>query len=39
MQFAETAIRRRNELQREGYPHAVLKKVMVFRGLPHVDYD
>lgn len=39
MQFAETAIRRRNELQREGYPHAVLKKVTVFRGLPHVDYD
>ncbi len=32
MRFAETAIRRRNQLQREGYPHAVLEKVLVFRG-------
>ncbi|MGD7707476.1 hypothetical protein [Microlunatus sp. Y2014] len=39
MLFARTAIDRRNERQRPGHPHAVVHRVLVFRGLPHVDHD
>lgn len=39
MKFAEAAIRQRNQIQRPGYPHAELVKVITFRGLPHADYD
>ena len=39
VRFAETAIRRRNDNQREGYPEAILEEVIAFRGLPHTDYD
>lgn len=39
MQFARRAIVERNSRQREGYPHAECGRVLVFRGLPHVDYD
>lgn len=38
-QFADIAIQVRNQRQREGHPHAVLDRVVAFRGLPHVDYD
>lgn len=37
--FAETAVRMRNQLQRDGYPHAVLREVVAFRGMPHSLYD
>lgn len=37
--FAQIGIRRRNEVQREGYPLAELAGVIVFRGLHHVDHD
>lgn len=37
--FADAALQVRNQRQREGYPHAVLERVVAFRGLPHVDYD
>lgn len=39
MAFAVTAIRRRNELQRPGYPRASLQRVTAYRGLPHADHD
>lgn len=39
VRFARTAIRRRNECQRAGYPEAVLREVITFRGLPHTDYS
>lgn len=38
-QFAQRAIIERNSRQREGYEHAQLTRTLVFRGLPHVDYD
>ncbi|WP_271404723.1 NYN domain-containing protein [Kocuria palustris] len=37
--FADISIQTRNQRQREGYPHAILDRVVAFRGLPHVDYD
>jgi len=37
--FAEIAVKRRNERQRDGHPWAELKEVFVFRGLPHSHYD
>lgn len=37
--FARAAIARRNSIQREGMPHAQASRVLVFRGLPHVDHD
>jgi hypothetical protein len=39
MMFARRAIEVRNERQRPGYEHAELKRVSVYRGLPHVDHD
>lgn len=39
VQFATRAIHERNARQRDGYAHARLVRVLVFRGLPHVDYD
>lgn len=39
VQFAKAGILRRNERTREGYPHAELSSVMVYRGLHHVDYN
>lgn len=39
MQFARRAIVERNARQRTGYPHAELARVIVFRGLPHVDHE
>lgn len=37
--FAQQLIRRRNELQRPGMDHAVLRQVLVFRGLPSPEHD
>ena len=37
--FAQQLIRRRNELQRPGMAHAVLRRVLVFRGLPSPEHD
>lgn len=37
--FAQQLIRRRNELQRDGMAHAVLRQVHVFRGLPSPEHD
>lgn len=39
MAFARRAMLERNSRQREGYPHAVVDRVLVYRGLPHVDHD
>lgn len=39
MLFARRAIVDRNARQREGYPLAVVGRVLVFRGLPHADHD
>lgn len=39
VQFANRALSERNARQREGMPHAELQRVLVFRGLHHVDYD
>lgn len=39
MQFARRAVAERNSRQREGYPHARCSRVLVYRGLPHSDYD
>ncbi len=39
MQFARAAIRERNDRQREGYPHAELSKVLVFRGRPSAQHE
>lgn len=39
MQFARRAIAQRNSRLREGFPKAQCNRVLVFRGLPHVDYD
>lgn len=37
--FAQQLIRRRNELQKPGMVHAVLRRVFVFRGLPSPEHD
>lgn len=37
--FAQQLIRRRNELQRAGMADAVLRQVLVFRGLPSPEHD
>ncbi len=37
--FAKRAMQERNRRQREGHPHAAASRVLVFRGLPHVDHD
>ncbi len=37
--FADVTLRRRNQLQRDGYPQAVLAEVIAFRGLPNTLYD
>lgn len=39
MLFARQAIAERNERQREGHREAACRRVLVFRGLPHTDYD
>lgn len=39
VRFARRALVERNARQREGYPHATLDRVTVYRGLPHVDHD
>lgn len=39
MQFARRAVVERNAKQREGRPHASLSRVVVYRGLHHVDHD
>lgn len=39
MLFARRAIQARNSRQREGFPHAEVARVTMFRGLPHVDHD
>ncbi|MGL5929983.1 MAG: NYN domain-containing protein [Dermatophilaceae bacterium] len=39
VRFAQQAIEQRNDIQRDGHPHAELSTVSVYRGLPHVDYD
>lgn len=38
VKFAHAAVSRRNTIQRAGYPTAAVKRVLMFRGLPHVDY-
>jgi hypothetical protein len=38
MQFAKRALMERNARQRDGYPHAELGRVIVFRGLHHADH-
>ncbi|WP_181127931.1 MULTISPECIES: hypothetical protein [unclassified Rathayibacter] len=38
-QFAARAVIERNAVQRAGYEHATLARVVAFRGLPHVDHD
>lgn len=37
--FARRAVAERNARQREGFPHARASRVLVFRGLPHSEYD
>lgn len=37
--FAKRALVERNSRQRPGMPHAVVSRVLAFRGLPHVDHD
>lgn len=37
--FAKRALRERNARQRAGMPYAELARVLVYRGLPHVDHD
>ncbi len=37
--FAQQLIRTRNELQKPGMAHAVLRRVLVFRGLPSPEHD
>jgi uncharacterized LabA/DUF88 family protein len=37
--FAAELIRTRNRIQRIGYDHAVLSRVLVYRGLPSPDHD
>lgn len=37
--FAKRAVHERNSRQRPGYPQAAPIRVLVYRGLPHVDYD
>lgn len=39
MQYARAALRRRNANQREGHDPAEVHRVLVYRGLPHADYD
>lgn len=39
MQFARRAMIARNGRQREGHPDAAISRVLVYRGLPHVDHD
>lgn len=38
MNFARAALVERNKQQRPGWPYAELSRVLVYRGLPHVDY-
>lgn len=35
--FASRAVMARNERQRPGYPHAAVERMLVYRGVPHVD--
>jgi hypothetical protein len=37
--YADQLIRARNQAQRPGYTHAVLSKVLVFRGLPSAEHE
>ena len=37
--FAQQLVRRRNELQKPGMAEAVLRRVLVFRGLPSPEHD
>ena len=37
--FAGVLLRTRNRLQRPDMPHAVLRRVLVFRGLPSPEHD
>jgi uncharacterized LabA/DUF88 family protein len=37
--FAAELVRTRNRIQRTGYDHAVLTRVLVYRGLPSPDHD
>lgn len=39
VQFANTLLRTRNNAQAEGYPHAKLRSVIAFRGLPSPDHE
>lgn len=39
MAFARVALQVRNQGQRPGYPHVQLGRVLVYRGLPHVDHQ
>lgn len=39
MLFARAAVARRNQIQREGHPHAEVATVVAFRGMPHSEYD
>lgn len=39
MLFARRAVLERNSRQREGHPLAELSRVLVYRGLHHVDHD
>jgi uncharacterized LabA/DUF88 family protein len=39
VQFARRTLSERNTRQRQGQPHAELSRVLVYRGLHHVDYD
>ncbi|CED92175.1 MULTISPECIES: NYN domain-containing protein [Actinomyces] len=39
MNFARTAVRRRNDKQRSGFPPGELAAVYAFRGLPNSAYD
>lgn len=39
VRFARRAMGERNERQKPGMPHADVTRVLVYRGLPHVDHD
>jgi uncharacterized LabA/DUF88 family protein len=39
IRFAKRAMQERNSRQREGQAHAEVSRVLVYRGLPHVDHD
>lgn len=38
VRFARRAVAERNSRQRPGYPDAEVGRILVYRGLPHVDY-